>query len=151
MSFPDEQSDGPDPALRIRQALDALVYGVAVVGVLVVGSALVSFPVGGGWVGVKYVLFFVGFFLFGLSAFQLRPKPAWKRDDGENGNAANGNGTSGERAETRFQALVQRLPPLGRYGLAPDDRLSPAAKLFVASVLVLLVSFLMESAFGIAA
>lgn len=129
-------------AQRARQALDALVYAIAWVAVLVAVSAVVSFPVGGGWVGVKFVLFFVGFFLFGLSAFRLRPTPPWKDDNG---------GTSGEREETRFQAFVQRLPPLGRYGLAPDERLSTAAKLFVASVLALLVSFVMETGFGVTA
>ncbi|HET7323099.1 MAG TPA: hypothetical protein VFJ06_02080 [Halococcus sp.] len=139
--------DGPDgeQQRRVRyakKALDALVYAVTWVAVLVAISALVSFLVGSGWVGVKYVLFFVGFFLFGISALQLRPKPAWKREDDEE--------PSERREETRFQAFVQRIPPLGRYGLPPDERLPPAAKLFVASVLALLVSFVMETGFGVA-
>ena len=134
----------PRPAaFRLRQALDALVYAIAFVTVLVALAAVVSFPVGGGWVGVKFALFFVGFFLFGLSAFQLRPTPPWKEDESDT--------SDGERDETRFQAAVQRLPPLGRYGLAPDDRLSPAAKLFLASVVVLLVSYVMEAGFGVVA
>lgn len=127
-------------AFRLRQALDAFVYAVAFVAVLVALAAVVSVPLGAGWVGVKYVLFFVGFFLFGLSALQLRPTPPWKDEDE----------TTDERAETRFQAAVQRLPPLPRYGLAPDERLPPPAKLFVTSVLVLLTSFVMETGFGIA-
>jgi hypothetical protein len=130
----------PD-AFRLRQALDALVYAVAFVTVLVALAAVVSVPLGWGLVGVKFALFFVGFFLFGLSALQLRPTPPWKGADEP----------TDERTETRFQAAVQRLPPLGRYGLAPDDRLPPPAKLFVASVLVLLTSFVMETSFGIAA
>lgn len=137
-------ADRPRPeAFRLRQALDALVYAIAFVTVLVALAAVVSFPVGGGWVGVKFALFFVGFFLFGLSAFQLRPTPPWKEDENDT--------SDGERDETRFQAAVQRLPPLGRYGLAPDDRLSPAAKLFLASVVVLLVSYVMEAGFGVVA
>jgi hypothetical protein len=137
-----DRSD-PEQARRARQALDVLMYAVVWVATLVAASAVVSFPLGGGWVGVKYTLFFVGFFLFGLSALQLRPTPPWKRDGSEM--------TSGEREETRFQAFVQRLPPLGRYGLAPDERLPAAVKLFVASVLALLVSFVMETSFGVAA
>jgi hypothetical protein len=134
--------DRPRPeAFRLRQALDALVYAVAFVAALVVLAAVVSVPIGWGWVGVKYALFFVGFFLFGLSTLQLRPTPPWKDEDE----------TVDERAETGFQAAVQRLPPLGRYGLAPDERLPPPAKLFVASVLVLLTSFVMETGFGVAA
>lgn len=139
----DERATRTGPALRALQALDALIYGGAVVAVLICGSAVVSFPVGGGWVGVKYVLFFIGFLLFGTSAFQLRPKPPWKRENGDD--------ESTKREETHFQALVQRVPPLGRYGLAPDERLSPEAKLFVASVLVLVVSYVMETSFGVVA
>jgi hypothetical protein len=135
--------DRPRPAaFRLRQTLDTLVYSVAFVAVLVAGAAVVSVPLGAGWVGVKYALFFVGFFLFGLSALRLRPTPPWKDEDGA---------TTDERTETRFQAAVQRLPPLTRYGLAPDERLPPPAKLFVASVLVLLTSFVMETGFGVAA
>jgi hypothetical protein len=134
--------DRPRPAaLRARQALDALVYAVAFVAVLVALAAIVSVPLGAGWVGVKYVLFFVGFFLFGLSTLRLRPTPPWK----------DGDEAIDERDESRFQAAVQRLPPLTRYGLAPDERLPPPAKLFVASVLVLLTSFVMETGFGVAA
>jgi hypothetical protein len=137
-----DRSD-PEQARRARQALDVLMYAVVWVATLVAVSAVVSFPLGGGWVGVKYVLFFVGFFLFGLSALRLRPTPPWKRDDSEM--------TSGEREETRFQAFVQRLPPLGRYGLAPDERLSAATKLFIVSVLSLVLSYLLETVFGIKA
>lgn len=139
MDRPDRRA-GRTPS-RMRQALDALVYGIVWVAALVLVSAVVSFPVGGGWVGVKYTLFFVGFFLFGLSVFQLRPTPPWKDDESV---------TSDGREETRFQAFVQRVPPLGRYGLAPDERLPTAAKLFVASVLALVVSFVMETGFGVA-
>lgn len=140
----DERAPRKRVALRARQALDVLVYAVAVTAAFVAASALVSFPVGSGWVGVKFALFFLGFFLFGISTFQLRPKSSWKRDDEEPD-------TPDERTETGFQALVQRIPPLGRYGLPPDDRLSPAAKLFAASLFVLLVSFVMETTFGVAA
>lgn len=143
MDYSDDHERDGRVAFHARQALDALVYGVAVVAVLVVISALISFPTGSGWVGVKIGLFVTGFLLFGLSSIQLWPTPPWKRDDEEE--------TIGEREETHFQAFVQRIPPLGRYGLAPDERLSSAAKLFVASVLTLLVSFVMETVFGVAA
>lgn len=122
--------------------LDALVYAIGVAIVLVIASTLASFAVGGGWGGVKYLLFFVGFLLFGVTAFGLRPAGAWTESDGR---------SSANREETRLQALVQATPPLRRYDLAPAERLSVAAKLFVASVLVLGVSFAMERVFGVAA
>lgn len=141
----EERTTRTGTTLRALQALDALIYGGAVVALLVSVSAVVSFPVGWGWVGVKVALFFVGFLFFGVSALQLRPKPPWKREESD------GDSESGKRKETHFQVLVQRIPPLGRYGLAPDERLSPATKLFVASVLVLAVSYVMEAGFGVAA
>jgi len=101
----------------------------------------VSFVGGGGWGGVKYLLFFVGFLLFGITAFGLRPTGAWTESSASSPN----------REETRFQAVVQATPPLRRYDLAPDERLPVAAKLFVASVLVLGVSFAMERVFGVTA
>lgn len=142
MAHPARRPPTGSAAHRGRQALDAAVYAVVLVAVVVGASAVVSLPVGWGLVGVKYVLFVLGFFLFGVSTFQLRPRPPWKDDDtGE---------TVGTRDESRFQRLVQRVPPLGRYGLAPDDRLSPAAKRFLSSLLLLAVSFVLETVFGVA-
>lgn len=141
--YDDHESDEERAQERdryLRQALDALVYSIVVVVAVVVGSGIVSFPLGFGWVGVKYVLFFLGFFTFGISAFFLRPTPPWKDSD-ESG---------GRREESRFQAFVQRLPP-DQYELPPDDRLPTAAKLFIASVLMLVVSFVMETSFGVVA
>ena len=137
-----EATDTTGLALRARQALDALVYAVAWVVVLAAVAAVVSLPFGDALVGVKFVLFFVGFFIFGVSTFQLRPTPPWKGDEDE---------PSGEREVTRFEALVQRVSPTERHGLSPDERLSPPAKLFVASVLALCVSYVMEIGFDVAA
>ena len=130
------------PALVYVRVLDALVYavGVAVAVVLSVVATLASFAVGGGWSGVKYLLFLVGFFVFGVTAFSLRPAGAWTDRD---------EGSAGTCGETRFQAAVQATPPLRRYDLAPNERLRPAAKLFVASLLVLGVSFAMEAVLGV--
>ena len=142
MVHPDDpRSARLDPRMRrTRQALDAVVYGVVVVAAVVVVSAVISVPIGWGLVGVKYALFFLGFFLFGFSAFRLRPTPPWKDSEDPE-----------RREESRFGAFVQRIPPLDRYGLVPDDRLSTAARLFVASLLMLALSFLLETVFGVAA
>lgn len=125
-------------SFRARQALDAVVYAVAVTTIVVVGAAAVSFVFGGSWLGVKFILFFVGIGLFGIGTFQLRPTPPW-RDEGRLPSIDRGG----------LQPILQRLPPLDRYGLPADDRLPIGAKLLLASVLVLAVSFALETVFGI--
>ncbi|WP_458207266.1 DUF7555 family protein [Haladaptatus sp. NG-SE-30] len=139
---------------RFRQVLDALVYGAAVTGVVFVVGGVVSLLSGRGLVGVKYVLFMAGILLFGYATLQLRPDPPWdieKTDDG--GVEVVRNEKKGEviggRKETRFQAIVQQIPPLTHYSIPPEERLPSAAKLFLASIMVLATSFVMETVFGV--
>ncbi|WP_160134329.1 DUF7555 family protein [Halococcus salsus] len=139
MAHPDRRPPVGSAAHRARQALDAATYAVVVVLCVAAAAAVVSLPLGWGLVGVKYALFFAGFLVFGVSTLWLRPTPPWKDDEG----------SAGRREESRFQAAVQRAPPLRRYGLVPDDRLSPAAKLFLSSLLMLAVSFALETVFGV--
>lgn len=138
---------------RFRQVLDALVYAIAVTGVVFVIGSVLSFSLGGGFVGVKFFLFLVGFLLFGYGALQLRPARPWdvQKSDGDIEIVRNdGMGeVIGSREETRFQSAVQRIPPLPQYSIPPEERLSPGAKLFIASLVVLLTSFLMEVVFSV--
>jgi hypothetical protein len=131
-------------------------YGLAVAALVFVVGALLGLVLGGGLVTAKFVMFVVGIFMFGYATFQLRPDPPWdtkETDDGKVKVTKNDPGGSvvGGRDETKFQATVQRIPPLSRYSLPPDDRLSVGAKLFVASLATLAWSFLMETVFGVAA
>ncbi|USZ66791.1 hypothetical protein NGM10_08600 [Halorussus salilacus] len=139
---------------RARQALDAVTYAIAVAAVVFVGGAAVGFAVGGGLVTAKFVMFVVGLLLFGYGTFQMRPDPPWGTESTEDGeikvtrNEQSGTVVGG-RGETRFQSVVQRIPPVSRYSLPPDERLSVAAKLFIASIAVLAWSFVMETVFGV--
>ena len=143
-------------ARRARQTVDALVYANAVAAVVFVAGAGLGLLVGGGLVTAKYVLFVVGLLAFGYATFQLRPDPPWGTESTEDGrikvtrNEETGRVVS-DREETRFQALVQRIPPLPWYSLPPSERLPVPAKLFLASLVVLAWSFVMETVFGIAA
>ncbi|MFC4552151.1 MULTISPECIES: DUF7555 family protein [Halorussus] len=139
---------------RARQALDAVVYGVVVSFVVFALGTVVGLLVGGGLVTAKYVMFVLGILLFGYSTFQMRPDPPWDTERTDDGDIKiikeRPTGTVvGSRTETKFQAAVQRIPPLSRYSLPPNERLSKAAKLFVASLAVLAWSFAMETVFGI--
>jgi hypothetical protein len=145
--------DGPDPGesrlrFRLRQAIDALVYGVVFALVTLLVGVVVGFGLGVGWFGVELFLFVVGVALLGYASFQLRPAKRWDvefDDDGFQVVRPDRGGVVGHREESRFQRAVQRVPPLPSLGLEPAQRLSPAAKLLVASVLVLLSSILLEA------
>jgi hypothetical protein len=132
---------GADGADRPRQLLDLLAYSLGLLVVLFVVLGALSLLLRSGLVGVKRGLFIVGVVLLGYSTLKLRPvrpdkDPAEARFPADNGE------------ETPFQRRVQRVLPR-RYRLAHDDRLPDAAKLFVASLLVLAVSYAMEAAFGV--
>lgn len=141
---------------RARQVLDAVVYGIAVAAVVFAVGAVVGLTLGGGLVTAKFVMFVVGIFMFGYATFQLRPSPPWGTEETEDGkvkvtrNEPKGKVVGG-RDETKFQSVVQRIPPLSRYSLPPDERLSVGAKLFVASLATLAWSFMMETVLGVAA
>ncbi|SIR54089.1 hypothetical protein SAMN05421858_2722 [Haladaptatus litoreus] len=139
---------------RFRQVLDALVYAIAVAGFAFVVGVVVSFSLGSDLVGVKYFLFLIGFLLFGYATLLMLPSAPWdvnKTDDGgveivrneERGEVI------GSREETRFQATVQRIPPLSRYPIPPEERFPSSMKLFVASIAVLATSYIMETVFGV--
>ena len=139
---------------RARKALDAVVYALAVAAVVFLLGALLGLLLGGGLVTAKYVMFVLGLLLFGYATFQLRPDPPWDTTRTEDGEIkVTRNEPSGEvvrgRDETRFQAWVQRIPPLPWYSLPPGQRFSVAFKLFLASLATLAWSFVLETVFGV--
>lgn len=119
---------------RVRQVVDALAYAVVLTSIVFVLASAVSYPLGLGLLGTKWIMFFVGFALFGYATFQLRPTPPWK--DGE---------TIDEDAEARGlqKWVAESLPKAVR--LPEDERLSVGAKLFLSSLFVLLTSFVLEA------
>lgn len=132
-----------------RQAVDALVYAVAVAAT-VLGLGVPIWFGGGTAADVVLLTFVAGIVILGYATYRLLPGEPWDVEHTESGmeiSRRSRTRTVGTRGETRFQAVVQRIPPLGRYGLPPDERLSPAAKLFVAGVAVLLSSVGIEAAF----
>lgn len=143
--------DGPSLGLKrtLRQVVDATVYGLAVAGVVVavgVGIRLVGGAVG----DVVFLTFVAGIVTLAYATYQLLPGKPWRvehTDAGAEIVRPDRSRTVGTREETRFQAAVQRLPPLNRYGLAPEHRYSPATKLFVAGVTLLAASLGIEAAF----
>ncbi|RRJ29147.1 DUF7555 family protein [Halocatena pleomorpha] len=128
-----------EPSIRVQQAVDAFVYAVAVTTIALVSAVIVSFALGGGWVGVKFILFLIGIGLFGVGTFALRPTPPW-RDHSRL--------PTPDRSV--LQSRLQRLPPLDAYGLTADERFPTGAKLLLSSVFILALSFVLETVFGVA-
>jgi hypothetical protein len=122
-----------------RRLVDAFFHAVALALLVTCVSAAVSFALGGRWVGVKFLLFVVGFLALGVGGLFLRPTPAWRdtpyvsRDP---------------RGRTPLESAVDRL--LGRYALAPEVRLPSSARVLIAGVLMLVTSYLMETVFDVA-
>lgn len=134
---------------RLYLVLDAFVYAVAVTVLVLLAAVAVSAAIGGGWLVVEYVLFVVGILVFGYATFQLRPEPPWKTritDDGELAVTRTDRRSEGVESEeeSRFQSALQRVPPLRSHSVPPDERISAAAKLFLASLAVLATSLAVE-------
>lgn len=132
------------------QVADAFAYVVVLTGALfLVGSAF-SLALGQGFVGTKYLLFFVGFGMFGYSAFLLRPKPPWKReDDGDRAVSGRGDTTEQDAQNKPTHRLANRLLP-SNMRLPPDQRFSAGAKMLLAALAVLGTSYVMEAVFNVA-
>lgn len=124
-----------------RPVLDAAGYALALTAVVVFLIAPLSALLGMGLNGIKVGLFVTGFLYFGYATFLMRPS---KRDFDERRTEA-----SSSRDETHFERFLGRVPLVRRYRVEPAERLSPGTKLFLASLLMLAISFAMESLFDI--
>lgn len=125
---------------RLLRLADAVLYALVLTAALAAVSIVVSFPLGGGWVGVKLLLFVFGLLVFGVGSLQLRPAPPWREER---------RFSLETDEETRFQALVHRLPPLRWRDLPPEERWSVALRLVLAGLSTLGLSFLLEAVFGV--
>lgn len=158
---------GPErAAVAGAAAIDAVVYATVVTGIASVASTLTAFAAGGDWSTVKALLFVLGAVLLGYATAQL-----WVSTRNGNGDR-DGEGWTGARSEaaaptrltsrfrsgsravsgrteTRFQRFVERIPPRRWVEVAPRASLSPTAKIFLAGVMVMVVSFCMEAVFGV--
>lgn len=162
-----------------RVLIDALTYAVFLTAVTVVAALVFAVLTGGGLVRAKHALFIVGWGMLAYATVQMwirsgkqlraSSKPAQRESNASEqppdsmatasevrnrltSTPDHSDGTSlRERQDTtRFQALVQTLPP-NRWvrNPAPERRLTIAAKLLLTSVFVLAVSFVMEAVFGV--
>lgn len=134
---------------KVGQLFDAVSYAVATTVVFSAVSAVLAVATGSSPApGVKYGLFVFGWLAFGYGTVMLWPKAAWKEQkDSQVFDVLLE--TPSKQPDTKFQRLVQRLPP-ARFRQIPDhERLSTGARVFVAAVVMLATSIVLEQAFGI--
>jgi hypothetical protein len=132
----DGAGEDPPGVSTPRKLLDLLAHAVVLSVLAFLATTAVSFALGGRWGGVKYLLFVLGFLGLGAGAFFLRPTPPWRDEP-----------LVQRTGETPFERLVRRL--LGSYALDPDQQYPAAARVLVAGVILLAVSFVMETVFGV--
>jgi hypothetical protein len=125
------------------RVLETVVWVVAATAAIVGVAVVLGLAMQGDLTMAKVILFLVGFVLFGVSSFLLRPKPPKK--DAEDRFSVEG------YDETRFEKVVQQVPPLDKEPIPIDQRVNRNVKLFLTSLLVLAVSFLMEAVGGVGA
>lgn len=114
--------------------VDFVLWVTVVTGVIVGIFTLFSL-ISGGLLTLKYILFVVGFLLFGVASIGLQPKRP-HRDEKIF--------TTDSNSEYGFEEGIQKLPPLQRDRLPIEDRVSRDKKLFVTSLVILGISYFLE-------
>lgn len=128
-----------------RTAIDALAYAAVVAGVTLVLALAIGIATGGGVVRAKILLFLAGWLFVGMATVRLWPKsPRKVALEGDGGTARR----TASPGSTRIESLADALPPL-RWMRPPTRQLSPATKLFIGGVFVLVISFLLEAVFAV--
>ena len=124
---------------RLRVWVDAVGYALVLAVVVTTTAIVLGIATGGEFVRGKTLTFLGGWLLVGYATVRLWPK----RRDPER------ESLSGTR-RTRFQRVVRAVPPVRWIRVPPPtDRVRPAGKTFLAGVLTLLVSLVMEVGFGV--
>lgn len=130
-------------------ALDALSYAVVVTTAVLVVAFAGGIATGGGFVRAKLLLFLLGWVLLGVATIRLWPRsPKKVAADVTEERTERTPSVSEEGESTRIEILAAAMPPL-RWLESPPRQLSPAAKLFVGAVLVLVTSLVLEVVFAV--
>lgn len=123
-----------------RAWVDAITYAFAVAAAVTLGAVALGLATGGGFVRGKTLAFVAGWLLIGYATVRLWPTSVDDLD-----------GPSMSARGTRLEGLVRAVPPLRWIRLpAPPERVRVAGKVFLAGVVTLAGSLLMETAFGVA-
>jgi len=137
--------------VALLAAAHATTYAATVATLVGAGAFIFGIATGGGFVRVKSTLFLAGIGMMAYATARLWPRsPSDLEPDGFDGVTAAAGSIPAVPDQTRFQRFVMSLPPSRWLPPAPPTkRVTPAGKMFLGSVFVLLASYLMEARFGV--
>jgi hypothetical protein len=129
---------------RLR-VLEATYWVAAVALLLTAGLAVLAFIFGDGWLTLKYLLFVLGFLIFGVGSWTLwastRKRPTiWPSVEA---------GPDPDD-ELWFEPRLWELPGLRGEWLPPRERVGRPIKIFLTGIAVLAISYVMETVFDVA-
>ncbi|ELY69059.1 hypothetical protein C490_08711 [Natronobacterium gregoryi SP2] len=125
--------------------VDVVAYAVVFATLVVVAVTPVGYVAGDGWTGVKVGLFLVGMAFFGYSSIWLWLQSSQQKYDEKRDSRS----TVSREQESRLQTALDDRSIYPTDSIPPAVRISPGTKLFVGSLIVLAVSFVMETRFGV--
>jgi len=132
-----------------RILVEVLSYTVALTVVLTLLALILGISTGGGFVRGKELLFVFAWIVMAYATFKLWPRKSDAIAGSTGDNRTNAMMQSAEEIGW-FHQLVQQIPP-NRWIAEPHPsrRMSIGAKLFVTSLLMFLISFILEVRFDI--
>lgn len=122
------------------KALDGAQYAVILTAIVTAVFAPLSVLLTNDLVFLKYMLFFFGFLTLAIGSWKLRP-PA-------RGSSSSRLDVENTRAESGFGAFVNTVPP-GVWYVTPANRLSDGARIALAGLALLLLSWILEFVFHV--
>ena len=125
-----------------RRLLYLLQYAVVLAAAVFLALSVVSLPLGWGFVGVKIGLFLVGVLSLGYGtylAWPSSPEDVYVTQETE------------PEDVPWFQRTVSQLPPAVWYPVHPDERYPDWVNVYLATLLIFVTSYVMESVFGVVA
>lgn len=133
----------------IRIWVDVISYAVALTVLLTLFAMILGISTGGGFVRGKQLLFVFAWIVMAYATFKLWPRKEEAIPESMGGEATNDTSMNPEQ-RSWFQRRVQLMPPTRWIGEPhPSRRVSIEAKLFLASILMFAVSFILEVSFDI--
>lgn len=128
--------------------LYAFVYATVVTLLVTVAALVLTAASGGGLVRTKVLLFGAGWILMAYAVIRMWPTSPEDLKTHANETLESGVDPGGRKL-SRLERTIANYPPTSWLpAVAPDTQLDERTKLFLASVLVLLVSYLLEAVFG---
>lgn len=129
----------------VRAWIDAAGYAITVTGGVLVLASVLTVISGGGGARLNFFVFLWGWIIMAYATFRLWPsKPPDEQPETQYAE------TLPDVHDTRWQQLTRQLPPLRWIDLPPPERRIPVdGQQFLASLVVLGTSFLLETVVGV--